>query len=134
MNEKQNQKGRKKTNSRRKIISLYLITSILFIALVIMSVLFYIQWRYIKQLVATAVDLIEAELIREAPEEVDRQEIKSTFKAIRKAVPRGKVDFGKARAAANYAQKARDDEQWTAKEVGTLLHLMNASLKINKEE
>ena len=135
MNKEQNQTEIKQRSTRRKMRVMYVITSILFIALVVISVLFYMQWRFTKQLVAFLVDLIEAEVIREAPEEVDRQEIKSTFKRIRKAVPSfAKVDFGKAIAAANYAQQARSDDQWTAKEVNTLLHLINASMKIDKEE
>jgi len=135
MNKEQNQTKIEQLGLRRKMKGMYVITSILFIALVIMSILFYIQWHSTKKLVAFLVDLIEAELIREAPEEVDRQEIKNTFERIRKAVPSfGKVDLKKAIAAANYAQKARSDEQWTAKEVNTLLHLINASLKIDKEK
>lgn len=134
MKEKQNRTKRERINPRRKMIALYVITGILFVALAVISVLFYLQLQFVKKLVATAVDLIETEVLREAPDEVNRQEIKETFKRIRKAVPKGKVDFGKAVAAAHYAEEARNDEQWTAKEVDTLLHMMNISLKIDKEE
>lgn len=134
MNEEQDQTKKAEISYRRKMRAMYVITAVLSITLVVTGVIFYIQLRFIQELVATAVDLIEAEVIREAPQEVDREEIEKTFDAIRKAVPKGKVNFGKARAAANYAQKARNDEQWTAKEVSALLHLMKVSLKIDKEE
>jgi len=133
MNEKK-QTDKQQRSSRRKIAVMYGIIIFLFILLVVLGIISYMQWRFLKELVATAVDLIEAEVLREAPEEVNRDKIKNTFNAIREAVPKGKVDFGKARAAANYAQKARSDERWTAKEIETLLHLMNTSLKIDKEE
>lgn len=142
MNKEQNQTEEKgDIKLRRKIKILYVVTSILFVGLVIMSSFFYIQLMFVKEVVDIAIDALKAELIREAPEEVDREEIDKTLERVREAIPKaflavftGDIDFDKVQATVNYAQKARDDEQWTAKEVNTLLHLMNASMKFDKEE
>jgi hypothetical protein len=104
-------------------------TIVLLIGLVIMIVLYVQILTFINRLVTMAVDLIEKEVLTEAPEGVDRERVKSTFGRMKQSIPRGKVNFGKARAAATYAQKARsDDDGWTSEEVNTLVEMMNAAM------
>jgi hypothetical protein len=104
-------------------------TAVLLVGLVVMIVLYIQMLAFINRFVAMAVDLIEKEILLEAPEGVDKGRVKETFERMRRAIPRGKVNFGKARSAATYAQKARsDDDGWTAGEINTLLEMINAAM------
>jgi len=113
-----------------------IVTGILGLALLIMIVLFVIQTLFIQRLVVMAVDLAEVEVLTQTKnlEGVDPEEVKMTFAGLRKALPRGKVNFGKARATASYAQQARDDDEWTANEVNTLLDMINETIGVKKGE
>jgi hypothetical protein len=81
------------------------------------------------------VDLVEKELIRQAPEAVEVSEITSTFENVREALMKmpvsyitGKISLRKIKAAANYAKSANTDGEWTSEEVNTMLIMMNAAV------
>ncbi len=120
----------KESGRSRKILPV--VTVILAVALTVMVVLYILQLLFIMELVKTAVDLVEAEVLREIPDGVDPAEVRATFERVREAVPKRKVNFGKARHAATYAQRARNGG-WTADEVETLLDMMNTALGGQKE-
>ena len=104
-------------------------TGFLLVGLVVMIVLYIQMLAFINRFVAMAVDLIEKEILTEAPKGVDKERVRETFARMKRAIPRRKVNFGKARAAATYAQKARSDEDgWTAEEINTLLEMINAAM------
>jgi len=120
-------------------IGLLIAVGILGILLIIMLILYIVMGRFIAELVSVAVDLIESEVLIQTKDmlDVNPKEVETTFDRIRKAIPKRKVNFGKAKAAATYAQQARADDEWTADEVNVLLRMMNAAMGIKgmpKEE
>ena len=121
---------------QKKVGCLPFVTGILGLALLIMIILFVLQTLFIQRLVVMAVDLAEVEVLTQTNnlEDVDPEEVRMTFAGLRKALPRGKVNFGKARATASYAQKARADDEWTADEVNTLLDMINETIGVKKGE
>jgi hypothetical protein len=121
---------------KRRIRGLSIITGILGLALLVIIVLFVLQTLFIQRLVVMVLDLAEVEVLTETKEleGVDPEEVKFTFARLRKALPRGKVNFGKARATASYAQSARNDNAWTADEVNTLLDMINETVGVKKGE
>ena len=118
--------------TRRRVKVLPIITGILAVLLVVMVVLYITQLLFVIELVKTAVDLVEAEVLRELPEGVDPEEVRDIFAQVKEAVPKRKVNFSKARRAATYAQRAREGG-WTADEVETLLDMMKAALGSHEE-
>ena len=113
-----------------------IITGVLGVGLLVMIILFVLQTIFIRRIVVMVVELAEVEVLTQTKslEGVNPEEVKKTFAGLRKALPRGKVNFGKARATASYAQKARADDEWTADEVNTLLDMINETIGVKKGE
>ena len=118
---------------------LSLVACILAIGLVLMFFLFIVQWYLIQQTLGYAIELIEAELIQQAPSGVEAVEIKQTFLNVQDAVKgipwsviSGRISLNKAKTAANYARKSNSDGIWTAQEVNTLLKMTNATVGIKR--
>ena len=118
---------------------LSLVACILAIGLVLMFFLFIVQWYLIQQTLGYAIELIEAELIQQAPSGVEAIEIKQTFfnvqdavKGIPWSVISGRISLSKAKTAAHYARKSNSDGIWTAQEVNTLLKMTNATVGIKR--
>ena len=95
---------------------LSLVACILAIGLVLMFFLFIVQWYLIQQTLGYAIELIEAELIQQAPSGVEAIEIKQTFLNVQDAVKgipwsviSGRISLSKAKTAANYARKSNSD-------------------------
>ena len=126
---------RRNSEQAHTSVGLLIAVGILGILLIIMLVLYVLLVLFIAQLVSVAVDFIEAEVLIQTKDMpgVDSEEVQTTFERMRKAIPKRKVNLGKANAAAKYAQKAREDEQWTADEVNTLLRMMNAAMGMKNE-
>ena len=118
---------------------LTLITGILMIALILMFLLFVIQWYLIQQILGYAIELIEGELIQQVPLGVETSEIQQTFLNVQYAVKgipwnviSGKISLSKAKTAANYARKSNSDGIWTSQEVNTLLKMTNATVGVKR--
>ena len=118
---------------------LTLITGILMIALILMFLLFVIQWYLIQQILGYAIELIEGELIQQVPLGVETSEIQQTFLNVQYAVQgipwsviSGKISLSKAKTAANYARKSNSDGIWTSQEVNTLLKMTNATVGVKR--
>ena len=118
---------------------LSLVACILAIGLVLMFFLFIVQWYLIQQTLGYAIELIEAELIQQAPSGVEAVEIKQTFLNVQDAVKgipwsviSGRISLNKAKTAANYARKSNSDGIWTAQEVNTLLKMTTATVGIKR--
>ncbi|MCZ6680116.1 MAG: hypothetical protein O7E52_23035 [Candidatus Poribacteria bacterium] len=118
-----------------------LIAGLLAAILVIMLILFFLQWYLISELFSFAADLMEDQLVQQAPDGVDSSEITATFGHVRQALKsmplsylRGKIRLKKVKAAADYSLKANADQYWTAEEVNTLLQMMNAAVGFRREE
>lgn len=123
------------TGILRRLFRNRFIGGLLSAALVLMLILFFSQWYLITELLDLTLDLVEKELIRQAPEGVAAPEIKNTFENVREALMKmpmsyisGKISLRKVKAAANYAKIANTDGEWTSEEVNTMLIMMNAAV------
>jgi hypothetical protein len=112
-----------------------LITGALAVALIFMIILFFLQWFLIREVFSFAANVVEDQLIQQAPEGVDEAEIRTTFERVKEAITSmpmsyitGKVSLRKVKASADYALKSNEDKLWTAEEVNTLLKMMNAAV------
>ena len=116
-------------------VGLIIAVGILGILLIVMLVLYIVLGRFIAQFVSDAVDLIESEVLIQTKDMpgVDPEEVQTTFDRMKEAIPKRKVNFGKAKATVKYAKKAREDDEWTADEVNALLIMMNAAMGIKDE-
>lgn len=118
-----------------------LIAKVLAVILVLMLILFSLQWFVITELFSFAAALMKSQLIQQAPDGVDASAIETTFDRVERAMRgmplsylRGKVRLKKVKIAADYASKANEDGVWTSEEVNTLLEMMNAAVGFKGKE
>ena len=123
----------------RKRISL--ITKVLAVLLVLMLILFFLQWYLITELFNFAADLMKSQLIQQAPDGVDTEAIKTTFNRVEQAMRamplsylRGQVRLRKVKIAIDYASKANEDGLWSAEEINTLLKMTDAAVGFKGKE
>ena len=107
------------------------------VLLILTICLAILQWFIIKELFGFGADMVKDALIRQAPEEVNRDDIETTFdrvKTVGMQLPfsflTGKISLRKIRAVGRYAIEANDDQVWDADEINTLLRMMNASVGV----
>jgi hypothetical protein len=117
-----------------------LVTLLLAVALIVMFILFLWQWFIVQAVFKFVADVVVEHLIQQAPDGVDNAEIRKTLGRVRQAmigmpitIIIGKINLRKVKAAADYALKANEDEEWTSDEVETLLAMMNAAVGFKKE-
>lgn len=117
-----------------------LIAIVLTVALIMMFVLLLWQWFILQAVFNIVGDVVVEHLIQQAPDDVENAEIRKTFRRVRRAMLGmpitlilGKINLRKVKAAADYALKANDNEEWTSDEVKTLLAMMNAAVGFKKE-
>lgn len=123
----------KRTGSR-------IVVGLLVVALIIMIILFAVQWYIIRELFSFTTDIVEGQLVQQAPEGVESAEIQITFARVRKALLHmplsylsGDINLKKVKGAAYYALKANEDKEWTSEEVNTMLKMMNAAVGFKRE-
>ena len=111
------------------------------IILIIMVVLFFLQWYLITELFSFAADLMKSQLIQQAPDGVDRVDIIATFNRVEQAMQamplsylRGQVRLRKVKIAIDYALKANEDGVWSAEEINTLLKMTDAAVGFKGEK
>ena len=116
-----------------------LISGLLTVALIFLLILFFLQWYLIRELFSFAADVVEDQLIQQAPDGVAASEISMTFDRVEDALMSlpmsyisGKINLRKVKAAADYALKANENEEWTSEEVNTMLKMMNAAVGFKK--
>lgn len=116
-----------------------LISGLLTVALIFLLILFFLQWYLIRELFSFAADVVEDQLIQQAPDGVVASEISMTFDRVEDALMSlpmsyisGKINLRKVKAAADYALKANENEEWTSEEVNTMLKMMNAAVGFKK--
>ena len=124
--------------SRRRISP---ITKVLAVLLVLMLIFFFLQWYLITELFSVAADLMKTQLIQQAPDGVDTEEIRATFDRVEQAMRtmplsylRGQVRLRKVQIAINYASKANEDGVWSAEEINTLLKMTDAAVGFKGKE
>ena len=107
------------------------------VLLILTICLAILQWFIIKELFGFGADMVKDALIRQAPEEVNRDDIETTFdrvKTVGMQLPfsflTGKISLRKIQAVGRYAIEANDDQVWDADEINTLLRMMNASVGV----
>lgn len=118
-----------------------LITKVLAVVLVLMLILFFLQWYLITKLFHFAADLMKSQLIQQAPDGVDTAAIRTTFNRVEQAVRtmplsylRGQVRLRKVKIAIDYALKASEDGLWSAEEINTLLKMTDAAVGFKGKE
>lgn len=111
------------------------LTKALTILLIFMVCLSILQWFIIQALFGFGTKMLMEAMIRQAPEGVDRDDIKMTFERVKKRAQQlpfsfitGKINLRKIKAAGDYAIVANSDESWDVEEINALLSLLNASV------
>lgn len=114
---------------------------VLAIILIIMVVLFFLQWYLITELFSFAADLMKSQLIQQAPDGVEAVDIIATFNRVEQAMQamplsylRGQVRLRKVKIAIDYASKANEDGLWSAEEINTLLKMTDAAVGFKGEK
>ena len=114
---------------------------VLAIILIIMVVLFFLQWYLITELFSVAADLMKSQLIQQAPDGVEAVDIIATFNRVEQAMQamplsylRGQVRLRKVKIAIDYASKANEDGLWSAEEINTLLKMTDAAVGFKGEK
>ncbi len=114
---------------------------VLAVILVIMVVLFFLQWYLITELFSFAAGLMKSQLIQQAPDGVDTAAIIATFNRVEQAMLamplsylRGQVRLRKVKIAIDYASKANEDGLWSAEEINTLLKMTDAAVGFKGEK
>lgn len=109
--------------------------------LLIMVVLFFLQWYLITELFSFAADLMKNQLIQQAPDGVDTAAIIATFNRVEQAMLamplsylRGQVRLRKVKIAIDYASKANEDGLWSAEEINTVLKMTDAAVGFKGEK
>ena len=117
-----------------------ILVGLLVVALIIMVVSFALQWYVIRELFSFTTDMVERQLVQQAPEGVEDMEIRKTFDRVRKALLhmpvsylRGDINLKKVKSAAYYALKANEDKEWTSEEVNTMLKMMNSAVGFKRD-
>ena len=118
-----------------------LITKVLAALLILMFILFFLQWYLITELFSFAADLMKSQLIQQASNGVDAEAIRATFNRVEqtmRAMPlsylRGQVRLRKVKIAIDYASKANEDGLWSAEEINTLLKMTDAAVGFKGKE
>lgn len=131
------------TDSPREVLHkrVPFMAKVLAIILIIMVVLFFLQWYLITELFSFAADLMKSQLIQQAPDGVDRVDIIATFNRVEQAMQamplsylRGQVRLRKVKIAIDYASKANEDGVWSAEEINTLLKMTDAAVGFKEEK
>ena len=112
-----------------------LITKVLMALLILMFILFFLQWYLITELFDFAAGLMKSQLIQQAPDGVDAEAIRTTFDRVEQTMRtmplsylRGQVHLRKVKIAIDYASKANEDGVWSAEEINTLLKMTDAAV------
>ena len=116
------------------------LTKALTILMIFMVCLSIFQWFIITALFRFGTEMLKDAMVRQAPEGVNRNDIKSTFERVKSAAERipfsfitGKINLRKIKAAGEYAIEANADETWNAEEINTLLRMLNAAVGYKEE-
>ncbi len=111
------------------------LTKVLTVLLVFMVCLSILQWFIIIVLFGFGTEMLKDAMIRQAPEDVDREYIINTLERVKNAAQRipfsfltGKIKIRKLKIAGDFAIEANADETWTTKEINALLSMLNASV------
>lgn len=116
------------------------ITKALTILLILMVVLAIIQWFIIQGLFSFAAEMLKDGMVRQAPDEVNREYIINTIERVKMRVNQlpfsyitGKLDLRKIKAAGEYVSVVNEDGTWQADEINNLLQILNASVGFKQE-
>ncbi|MXY99129.1 hypothetical protein F4Y93_00250 [Candidatus Poribacteria bacterium] len=113
------------------------IVKCLTVLLILTVCLAVLQWFIIKELFGFGADMVRDTLIRQAPEDVDRHDIETTFDRVKAAGMQlpfsflaGQISLRKIKDAGRYAIAANEDKVWDANEINTLLQMLDASVGV----
>ena len=116
------------------------ITKALTILLIFMVGLAIIQWFIIQALFGFAAEMLKDGMVRQAPDDVNREYIINTIERVKMRVNQlpfsyitGKLDLRKIKAAGEYVIVVNEDGTWQADEINNLLQILNASVGFKQE-
>ena len=117
------------------------LTKVLTLLLIFMVCLSILQWFIIEALLDFGTEMLKEVMVRQAPAGVNRDDIINTFERVKGRAQQlpfsfiaGKISLRKIKAAGEYAIEASADENWEAKEIKSLLILLDASVGYKREK
>ena len=107
-------------------------TKLLGVALVVLLILFIIQWYAIRWFITATVELFEPQFIQRMPEDIEEAEIAQTINQVKVVVKKmpmslvsGQISWRKVKAAVDYAFQVDGSDP---EEIKTLLTMINAAI------
>ena len=107
-------------------------TKLLGVALVVLLILFIIQWYVIRWFITATVELFEPQFIQRMPEDIQEAEIAQTINQVKVVVKKmpmslvsGQISWRKVKAAVDYAFQVDGSDP---EEIKTLLTMINAAV------
>ncbi|MCG9128397.1 hypothetical protein JT359_12420 [Candidatus Poribacteria bacterium] len=116
------------------------LTKALTILLIFMVGLSIIQWFIIQALFGFGTEMLKDGMVRQAPDDVNREYIIGTIERVKMRVNQipfsfitGKLNLRKIKAAGEYVIAVNEDGTWQADEINNLLQILNASVGFKQE-
>jgi len=107
-------------------------TKLLIVALIVLLVLFIIQWYAIRWFITAAVELFEPQFIDRMPPSIEKTEITRTIERVKVVVQKipmslvsGQISWRKVKSAVDYAFLVDGSDP---EEIKTLLTMINAAV------
>ncbi len=112
--------------------------NLLTVALVVLLILFIIQWYAIRWFISAAVDLFEPQFVSRIPSSIEKNEVTQTIKQVKVVVQKmpmslvsGQISWRKVKSAVDYAFLVDGSDP---EEVKTLLTMINAAVGFRTHE
>ena len=112
--------------------------NLLTVALVVLLILFIIQWYAIRWFISAAVDLFEPQFVSRIPSSIEKNEVTQTIKQVKVVVQKmpmslvsGQISWRKVKSAVDYAFLVDGSDP---EEVKTLLTMINAAVGFRTNE
>ena len=106
--------------------------NLLTVALVVLLILFIIQWYAIRWFISAAVDLFEPQFVSRIPSSIEKNEVTQTIKQVKVVVQKmpmslvsGQISWRKVKSAVDYAFLVDGSDP---EEVKTLLTMINTAV------
>ena len=106
--------------------------NLLTVALIVLLILFIVQWYAIRWFISAAVDLFEPQFVSRIPSSVEKNEVTQTIKQVKVVVQKmpmslvsGQISWRKVKSAVDYAFLVDGSDP---EEVKTLLTMINTAV------
>ena len=106
--------------------------NLLTVALIVLLILFIVQWYAIRWFISAAVDLFEPQFVSRIPSSIEKNEVTQTIKQVKVVVQKmpmslvsGQISWRKVKSAVDYAFLVDGSDP---EEVKTLLTMINTAV------